>query len=117
MHTNPSLLHVQGANAFTRMQPFLHCLQLESARADGDTAAVADAQSELNKLGGRASYQAASELTTSRHRTSKWVFSLLTKMNLRPNKGQKPLRVLEVQMAFFAHNSESVFSLTSVPEL
>ena len=70
--------------------------QLESAKADRNSAAVAEAEAELTKLGGRASYQAASELTTSRHRTSKWVFSVLTKLELRPAKGQPPLKVLEV---------------------
>lgn len=35
-------------------------------------------------------------LTTSRHRTSKYVFSTLTRLGLRPHKGKPPLRVLEV---------------------
>jgi 25S rRNA (adenine2142-N1)-methyltransferase len=30
------------------------------------------------------------------HKTSKWVFQLLTRFNLRPAKKQPPLRVLEV---------------------
>lgn len=72
------------------------CLQLETATADRDTKGVAEAELELSKMGGRASYQAASELTTARHRTSRWVFSLLTKLGLRPKKGQPPLKVLEV---------------------
>ena len=71
-------------------------MQLESAKAGRDAAAIAEAEAQLDKLGGRASYQAASELTTARHRTSKWVFSVLTKLGLRPMKGQPLLKVLEV---------------------
>ena len=51
---------------------------------------------ELNTLGGRQAYQEASALTTARHRTCKWVFSLLTKFGLRPMKGQRKPRLLEV---------------------
>ena len=71
-------------------------LQLQAAVAEGKAEAAAAAETELSALGGRASYQAASELTTARHRTSKWIFSLLTQMRLRPSKGQPPLKVLEV---------------------
>ena len=71
-------------------------LQLQAAVAKGRDEEAASAEAELSALGGRASYQAASELTTSRHRTSKWIFSLLTQMELRPSKGQPPLKVLEV---------------------
>ncbi|KAL3148532.1 hypothetical protein ABBQ38_013969 [Trebouxia sp. C0009 RCD-2024] len=70
--------------------------QLQVAVAEGRADAAAAAETELSALGGRASYQAASELTTARHRTSKWIFSLLTQLKLRPSKGQPPLRVLEV---------------------
>ena len=70
--------------------------QLQAAVAEGKADAAAAAENELSALGGRASYQAASELTTARHRTSKWIFSLLTQMRLRPGKGQPPLKVLEV---------------------
>ena len=76
---------------------FTHVLvQLQAAVAGGKAEEAAAAEAELSALGGRASYQAASELTTSRHRTSKWIFSLLTHMKLRPSKGQAPLKVLEV---------------------
>lgn len=71
-------------------------VQLQAAVAEGRTDAAAAAETELSALGGRASYQAASELTTARHRTSKWIFSILTQMKLRPSKGQPPLKVLEV---------------------
>lgn len=71
-------------------------LQLQAAVAEGRAEEAAAAEAELSALGGRASYQAASELTTSRHRTCKWIFSLLTQMQLRPGKGQPPLKLLEV---------------------
>lgn len=71
-------------------------LQIQAAVAEGRAEEAAAAEAELSELGGRASYQAASELTTSRHRTCKWIFSLLTQMKLRPGKGQPPLKVLEV---------------------
>ena len=71
-------------------------MQLQIANAEGNAEGRAAAEAELSVLGGRASYQAASELTTSKHRTSKWMFSLLTQMGLRPGKGQPPLKVLEV---------------------
>ena len=51
---------------------------------------------ELAELGGRQAYQEASVLTTTRHRTCKWVFAIITKLGLRPAKHQPPLRVLEV---------------------
>ena len=72
-------------------------MQLQVATAEGNAEDRAAAEAELSTLGGRASYQAASELTTSKHRTSKWMFSLLTQMGLRPGKGQPPLKVLEVR--------------------
>ena len=75
-------------------------LQLQAAVAEGRTEEAAAAEAELSELGGRACYQAASELTTSRHRTCKWIFSLLTQMKLRPGKGQPPLKVLEVCLLY-----------------
>ena len=49
-------------------------------------------------MGGRKVYQDASILSTSFHKTSKWVFSRLEHLGLRPRPklGQLPLRVLEV---------------------
>ncbi|KAK9815394.1 hypothetical protein WJX72_002962 [[Myrmecia] bisecta] len=70
--------------------------QIEGAKEAGDRGTAKQAEAELEALGGRASYQEASVLTTSRHRTCKWVFSLLTKYGLRPGKGVPPLPVLEV---------------------
>lgn len=51
---------------------------------------------QLRELGGRTSYQDASELTTTRHRTSKWVFSMITKLGFRPQKNRRPLALLEI---------------------
>ncbi|EGZ10165.1 hypothetical protein PHYSODRAFT_256360 [Phytophthora sojae] len=57
---------------------------------------VAEINKQLDALGGRQAYQDASILSTSFHRTSKWVFQLLTRFELRPKAKQPPLRVLEV---------------------
>ena len=51
---------------------------------------------ELLKLGGRTAYQEASELTTTRHRTSKWVFAIITQLGLRPTTNRHPLSLLEI---------------------
>jgi 25S rRNA (adenine2142-N1)-methyltransferase len=40
--------------------------------------------------------QDASKLATTAFKTSRRVFQLLTKFNLRPSKGEAPLKVLEV---------------------
>lgn len=57
---------------------------------------IAAINEQLSKLGGRQAYQDASILSTSFHRTSKWVFQLLTRFGLRPKAKQPPLPVLEV---------------------
>lgn len=44
----------------------------------------------------REAYQAASALTTTRHRTAKWAFSVLTRLDRRPKRGERRLRALEV---------------------
>lgn len=44
----------------------------------------------------RDEYQRASALTTTRHRTAKFTFSVLTKLGRRPKRGERPLRTLEV---------------------
>jgi len=51
---------------------------------------------ELDDLGGRQAYQEASVLTTTRHRTCKWVFAMITRLGLRPGKQSPPLSLLEV---------------------
>ncbi|KAL3658165.1 hypothetical protein V7S43_016795 [Phytophthora oleae] len=57
---------------------------------------VTEINTQLQELGGRQAYQDASILNTSFHRTSKWVFQLLTRFELRPKAKQPSLRVLEV---------------------
>ncbi|KAF4322536.1 hypothetical protein BBO99_00002938 [Phytophthora kernoviae] len=57
---------------------------------------VAEINVQLDALGGRQAYQDASILSTSFHKTSKWVFQLLTRFELRPKAKQPALRVLEV---------------------
>lgn len=57
---------------------------------------IVEIKQQLTELGGRQAYQDASILSTSFHRTSKWVFQLLTRFELRPKAKQPPLRVLEV---------------------
>ncbi|KAG1709555.1 hypothetical protein DVH05_020205 [Phytophthora capsici] len=57
---------------------------------------ITEINSQLQELGGRQAYQDASILNTSFHRTSKWVFQLLTRFELRPKAKQQPLRLLEV---------------------
>ncbi|CAM9401081.1 unnamed protein product, partial [Choristocarpus tenellus] len=44
----------------------------------------------------RQAYQSASLLSVGFHNTSKWITQQLTKMDLRPGKGNPPLKVLEV---------------------
>lgn len=74
----------------------------ESPAAWKDSSAAAKAKKhkllelELRELGGRQAYQEASVLTTGRHRTCKWIFSVVTKLGLRPTKNQSPLKLLEV---------------------
>ena len=55
-----------------------------------------EAKRQLEEIGGRAAYQEASVLTTKRHRTAKWTFSMLTKRDFRPKSGERRLRTLEV---------------------
>ena len=72
---------------------------VETAGARGASEArakKAELERQLQSIGGRQAYQEASVLTTSRHRTCKWVFAVITKLGLRPKKHQPALRVLEV---------------------
>jgi len=66
-----------------------------SSRAASKKAKEA-AKAGIEELGGREAYQAASALTTTRHRTTKWTFAMLTKMGMRPKKGEGKLKALEV---------------------
>ena len=65
-----------------------------------DGAAREAARRTVRDAGGvealREAYQAASALTTSRHRTAKWTFSVLTRLERRPKRGEGRLRALEV---------------------
>eukprot|EP00891_Asterochloris_glomerata_P007372 jgi/Astpho2/7372/Aster-01963 len=80
-----------------RIQPREWLVQAEEAAASGDAIKAQKLDQQVSELGGRAAYQAASELTTSKHRVSKWVFSVLTELGLRPSKGQPPLPLLEIR--------------------
>ena len=82
-------------------------MQAEEAAASGDANKAAMLDQQVSELGGRAAYQAASELTTSKHRVSKWVFSVLTELGQRPSKGQPPLPLLEVRPAALLQPAES----------
>lgn len=64
--------------------------------ADERRTRVAELTARIDAIGGRAAYQDASILSTSFHRTSKWVFQLLTRLGRRPQAKQPPLRLLEV---------------------
>ena len=67
---------------------------LDDAKASKE--AKARAKATLEAIGGRDAYQEASALTTRRHRTAKWTFSVLTKKNRRPKRGERALKTLEV---------------------
>ncbi|CCI10718.1 unnamed protein product [Albugo candida] len=53
-------------------------------------------KSKIREIGGHEAYQQASILSTKFHRTSKWVFQILTNHHRRPSSGEVPLSVLEV---------------------
>ncbi|KAJ0403842.1 hypothetical protein ATCC90586_000508 [Pythium insidiosum] len=63
---------------------------------DEKTRRIAELNAQIDAIGGRSAYQDASILSTSFHKTSKWVFQLLTKMERRPKSKEAPLRTLEV---------------------
>jgi len=50
----------------------------------------------LDEIGGRKAYQEASVISTKHFRSSKFVFQTLTKLGMRPKKGEPPLPLLEV---------------------
>lgn len=83
---------------FHRIQRELGSNESSAARRGSSAAAKTKQQLELElrELGGRQAYQEASVLTTGRHRTCKWIFSVVTKLGLRPSKNQSPLKLLEV---------------------
>ena len=73
--------------------------EIANSKATDKQAKLKGLERELEEMGGRQAYQSASLLSVSYHNTSKWVTQQLDgKMGLRPTKGQRPLRVLEVTM-------------------
>lgn len=83
---------LRRARATTTRFHNLTC-KLEQAK---EPVEIARLQMELGQLGGRDEYQQASKLTTSRHRTARYVFATLTRLGLRPHRGQRPLTLLEI---------------------
>ncbi|RQM30509.1 hypothetical protein B5M09_001640 [Aphanomyces astaci] len=82
---------------FHRVTHELQRLKSSKAKKDDDASQrVQELEHRLKEMGGREAYQDASILSTSLHKTSRWVFQLLTKFELRPGKKMSPLRVLEV---------------------
>jgi 25S rRNA (adenine2142-N1)-methyltransferase len=73
-----------------------HRLTRVLARARDAGEATEQIEAALAAAGGRAAYQEASQLTTCRHRTAAFVFSVLTRLGLRPSRGEPPLALLEV---------------------
>eukprot|EP00808_Paulinella_micropora_P009927 g58587.t1 len=81
-----------------------HAFQAEADSIATDQRLPAAArQAKLNELkgqveamGGHEAYQQASALNTNKFRTSKYVFSTLTKLGLRPKKNEPPLKTLEI---------------------
>jgi len=73
-----------------------HTILYAKARAAGDAPRLAALAGELAALGGLETYQAASALSTSAFRSSRWIFKQLTGSGLQPARGALPLRVLEL---------------------
>ncbi|KAH9092965.1 hypothetical protein Ae201684P_008631 [Aphanomyces euteiches] len=81
----------------TEFHRVTHELQrLKAAKGSDNRERIQELEKRLKDMGGREAYQDASILSTSLHKTSRWVFQLLTKFNLRPGKKMPPLEVLEV---------------------
>ena len=69
-------------------------MRLSQVNAGDATTEVKDLLQQFNSIGGLRAYQAASVLSTSANRSSsKYVFGTLTKLKLRPRKGQAPIKV------------------------
>ena len=73
-----------------------HVLMQERERLEREGKHLADIDRRIEAIGGRSTYQDASIVSTSFHKTSKWVFSVLTEFGLRPKKGEPKMRVFEV---------------------
>jgi 25S rRNA (adenine2142-N1)-methyltransferase len=92
-----SLKPVKSRRHARELTTKFHKLTAKLDKADGaDPLAKAEIEKEIEDMGGRRAYQDASILSTSMHKTSRWVFQLLTKFLLRPAKGQPALKLLEV---------------------
>ena len=73
-------------------------MRLSHVNAEETTTEVKQLVQEFNSIGGLRAYQAASVLSTSANRSSsKYVFSTLTKLKLRPRKGQAPIKVRKMR--------------------
>jgi 25S rRNA (adenine2142-N1)-methyltransferase len=57
---------------------------------------ISRVQAEIDAMGGHAAYQQASVLNTDKFKTSKYVFSTLTRLGARPKAGEPPLKTLEI---------------------
>ena len=57
---------------------------------------IQNIENEIDALGGRNRYQEASVVTTSHHKTSKWVVSTLQKLGVYPKGTEMKLKTLEV---------------------
>ena len=87
----------QITSAFHTLTHALTALQSDvDLSLDDKVEKIEKMQGQITAMGGREAYQDASILSTELHKTSKYVFQLLTKYDLRPRRGQVPLEVLEV---------------------
>jgi 25S rRNA (adenine2142-N1)-methyltransferase len=57
---------------------------------------IANIEQEIELLGGRNRYQEASVVTTSHHKTSKWVVSTLQRLGVYPRGRKSKLNTLEI---------------------
>eukprot|EP00457_Paulinella_chromatophora_P008409 gb/GEZN01008442.1/.p1 GENE.gb/GEZN01008442.1/~~gb/GEZN01008442.1/.p1 ORF type:complete len:336 (-),score=26.09 gb/GEZN01008442.1/:420-1400(-) len=57
---------------------------------------VTKIKTQVEQLGGHERYQAASAMNTRKFRTSRYVFATLTKLGVRPKKGEAALKTLEI---------------------
>lgn len=88
-----------------------HKLTKQAEAASGSTSQDSQVRLQqlhrnLDRMGGRQAYQSASQLSASFHNTSKWVTQQLTRLGMRPGRGQPPLKLLEVRPLLFEIRSE-----------
>ena len=71
---------------------------LSGVNTQDTTPEIKDIMQKFNSIGGLRAYQAASVVSTAANRSSsKYVFRTLTKLKLRPTKGQAPVKVNEIK--------------------